>query len=167
MLYPVMPLYLTQIGFSVVWIGVLEGLAQFIIGLSSGYFSEWSDLSGRRLPFIISGYFLSTIFKPLMVVSTSLSWVFTARLGERMGKGIRSGARDALLSDEAKEGKHGSVFGFHRSMDTLGAAIGPVIALVFLYAHPGAYKQLFLYSFFPGIVAVVFLFFIREKRNIL
>ncbi len=165
MLYPIMPLYLSQIGFSVLWIGILEGLAQFLIGLSNGYFAEWSDIKGKRMPFVKSGYLLSTISKPLMVVSTFLPWVFFMRLSERLGKGVRTGARDALLSDESEKGNEGRVFGFHRAMDTLGAAIGPIIALVYLNAHPGNYKPLFLYSFIPGIIAVSFLFLIREKKK--
>ena len=167
MLYPIMPLYLSQIGFSVLWIGILEGLAQFLIGLSNGFFAEWSDIKGKRMPFIKSGYLLSTISKPLMVVSTFLPWVFFMRLSERVGKGIRTGARDALLSDESEKKNVGKVFGFHRAMDTLGAAIGPIIALVYLNAHPGNYKPLFLFSFIPGIIAVLFLFLIREKKKVI
>lgn len=164
MLYPVMPLYLEKIGFSVVWIGVLEGLAQFAVGLSNGYFSEWSDRLGKRWPFIFSGYSLSTVSKPMMIMMTSLPWVFSVRLLERLGKGIRTGARDAMLVDEAPKGKLGTVFGFHRAMDTIGAAIGPILALIYLFLHPGDYRSLFLFSFFPGVVAVFFLFLIKEKK---
>ncbi|MCB0562614.1 MAG: MFS transporter, partial [Phaeodactylibacter sp.] len=139
MLYPIMPLYLQSIGFSVLLIGILEGIAEATAGLSKGFFGRLSDVRGRRLPFVRLGYFLSAISKPLMVIITRHWWVFLARTLDRLGKGVRTGARDALLSDEATPASKGAVFGFHRSMDTLGAAVGPVIALLFLHFYPGAY----------------------------
>lgn len=165
MLYPVMPLYLKSIGFTALWIGVLEGLAEAVVGLSKGYFGKRSDEIGKRLPFVQWGYFLSAFSKPLMVLSTFPLWIFTARSTDRLGKGIRTGARDALLSDEAGHEHKGKVFGFHRGMDTLGAAIGPVLALVFLYFYPEHYKQLFLIAFLPAIVGVSFTFLIKEKNH--
>lgn len=164
MLYPVMPLFLQSLGFSVVWIGILEGTAQVFIGLSIGFFGRWSDQIGKRMPFITGGYLLSTLAKPVMGLFANLPVVFFARVSERFGKGIRTGARDALLADESQDLHRGKVFGFHRSMDTLGAAIGPVIALVYLAYHPGDYKTLFLLAFLPGIVAVLFTCIIREVK---
>ncbi|HEX8334792.1 MAG TPA: MFS transporter, partial [Segetibacter sp.] len=99
MLYPIMPLYLKQIGFSIIGIGILEGFAEAIAGLSKGYFGKWSDSMGKRLPFVRLGYSLSAISKPMMAVLTYPWWIFTARSVDRIGKGIRTGARDALLSD--------------------------------------------------------------------
>src|SRR5688500_9477495 len=101
MLYPVMPIYLSSIGFSIVLIGVLEGFADAATGLSKGYFGQLSDRTGRRLPFIQWGYALSTISKPLMALFVYPLWVFFARTLDKIGKGIRTGSRDALLSDEA------------------------------------------------------------------
>lgn len=164
MLYPVMPIYLKSIGFSIILIGVLEGFAEAIAGLSKGYFGKLSDVSGRRLPFVQLGYLLSTISKPLMAVFTYPVWVFIARTIDRLGKGIRTGARDAMLSDEATPKTKGSVFGFHRGMDTLGAAIGPFLALVFLGFYPNQYTLLFFIAFVPGIIAVALSFFIKEKK---
>ncbi|EMJ94656.1 hypothetical protein [Leptospira alstonii] len=85
-------------------------------------------------------------------------WVFFVRTADRLGKGIRTAARDALLSDETTIDNKGAVFGFHRSMDTLGAVLGPVCALVFLYFYPGRYKELFLLAFIPGCLAILFTF---------
>src|SRR5690348_15155101 len=95
MLYPVMPIYLRSIGFSVVLIGVLEGLAEATAGLSKGYFGNMSDVSGKRTPFIQTGYALSAISKPLLAVTVYPLWIFFARTIDRLGKGIRTGARDA------------------------------------------------------------------------
>ncbi len=163
MLYPVMPLFLKQIGFTVIFIGVLEGVAEAVAGLTKPYFGKLSDTKGRRLPFIKLGYALSAISKPLMAIFIFPIWIFFVRTLDRLGKGIRTGARDALLSDEATRETKATVFGFHRSMDTLGAVFGPAIALGYLYFFPKDYHTLFLVAFVPGVLAIVFTQLIREK----
>ena len=165
MLYPIMPIYLKSIGFSIVLIGILEGVAEATAGLSKGYFGKLSDISGRRVPFVQLGYTLSTISKPMMAMFTYPLWIFFARTIDRFGKGIRTGARDALLSDEATPETKGKVFGFHRSMDTMGAVIGPLFALLFLYFYPQDYRTLFYIAFIPGMLAVLTSFYLREKTN--
>ncbi len=132
-----MPIYLKTIGFSIVLIGILEGVAEATAGMSKGYFGKLSDLSGRRVPFVQIGYAFSAVSKPMMAVFIYPLWIFLARTIDRFGKGIRTGARDALLSDEATQEAKGKVFGFHRSMDTLGAVLGPSLALVYLYFYTG------------------------------
>lgn len=164
LLYPVMPVYLKSIGFSIVLIGVLEGFAEATAGLSKGYFGNLSDAVGRRLPFVQIGYSLSAISKPMMAVFAYPWWIFFARTLDRLGKGIRSGARDALLSDEATPATKGQVFGFHRSLDTVGAVLGPLLALLFLQVYPGSYQTLFLLAFLPGILAILLTLLIRENR---
>lgn len=164
MLYPVMPIYLKSIGFSIVAIGVLEGFAEATAGLSKGFFGNWSDKLGKRLPFVQVGYSLSAISKPLMALLTFPVWIFLARTLDRLGKGIRTGARDALLSDETTTAHKGKVFGFHRSMDTLGAVLGPAAALLFLHYFPEKYKPLFLLAFIPGAVAILFTLLIKERK---
>lgn len=165
MLYPIMPIYLKHIGFSVVLIGVLEGVAEATAGLSKGYFGKLSDTSNKRLPFVRVGYALSAISKPMMAVFIYPLWIFFARTIDRFGKGVRTGARDALLSEETTHANKGKVFGFHRSMDTLGAVLGPLLALIYLYYYPEDYKNLFFLAFIPGLVAVSTLFLIKEKRR--
>ncbi|WP_242927206.1 MFS transporter [Pontibacter vulgaris] len=164
MLYPVMPLYLKSIGFTIVAIGVLEGFAEATAGLSKGFFGNWSDKAGRRLPFVQAGYGLSAVSKPMMALFTFPFWIFLARTLDRLGKGIRTGARDALLSDETTPEHKGKVFGFHRSMDTLGAVVGPAAALLFLHYFPDKYKPLFILAFIPGAIAIIFTFLIREHK---
>lgn len=163
MLYPIMPIYLKTIGFSVVIIGILEGVAEATAGLSKGYFGKLSDLSGRRVPFVQIGYAFSSISKPMMAIFTFPLWIFFARTIDRLGKGIRTGARDAILSDEATPKTKGKVFGFHRSMDTLGAVLGPSLALLYLYFFPEDYKTLFFIAFIPGLLAVLTTFYLKEK----
>jgi MFS family permease len=165
MLYPVMPIYLKSIKFSVLLILVLEGVAEFTAGLSKGYFGNLSDTKGSRMPFVRWGYALSAFSKPLLAVSVFPLWIFFARTLDRLGKGIRTGARDALLSDESTKENKAKVFGFHRSLDTVGAAIGPIIALVYLYFYPGQYKWMFVIAFFPGLAAIAITFFVKEKKR--
>ncbi|PJZ58757.1 MFS transporter [Leptospira barantonii] len=165
MLYPILPIYLKEIGFSILLIGILEGVAEATAGFSKGSFGRMSDLSGKRLPFVRWGYLLSAASKPMMTFFLSPVWVFFVRTVDRLGKGIRTAARDAMLSDETDAENKGKVFGFHRSMDTFGAVLGPVSALVFLYFYPGSYKELFLLAFIPGFLAIAFTFLIREKSK--
>jgi len=164
MLYPVMPIYLKSIGFSILIIGILEGMAEATAGLSKGYFGKLSDATGKRLPFVQVGYILSAIAKPITVFFTYPIWIFFVRTTDRFAKGIRTGARDAILSDEATPETKGTVFGFHRAMDTVGAAIGPALALVYLYFHPKDYATLFYIAFIPGILAIVTTLLLKEKK---
>lgn len=163
MLYPVIPIYLQSIAIPVVLIGILEGFAEAVAGLSKGYFGKLSDAMGRRLPFVQLGYGISAIAKPLMALWPNAGWIFGVRSLDRLGKGIRTGARDALLSDESTPETKGAVFGFHRSMDTLGAVLGPAVALIYLYYYPANYKTLFVIAFIPGVAAILFTFLLREK----
>jgi MFS family permease len=163
MLYPIMPMYLKSIGFSIVGIGILEGFVEAFAGFSKGYFGNLSDRIGKRVPFIRFGYSLSALAKPLMAVMTFPAWIFLMRTVERLGKGIRTSARDAYLSDHSLPETKGRVFGFHRSMDTIGAAIGPLIALVVLYFLPEKYRLLFVISVIPGILAVLLTCLLKDS----
>ena len=163
MLYPVMPMYLQHIGFSILLIGVLEGVAEAVAGLSKGYFGKLSDATGKRLPFVKLGYLMSAVSKPMMALFIYPLWIFFARTVDRLGKGVRTGARDALLSDEGTVETKGQIFGFHRSMDTFGAVLGPAVALLFLYFYPQNYKILFFLAFIPGLFGVFLTYIIKEK----
>ncbi len=165
MLYPVMPIYLKSIGFTALWIGILEGVAEAVVGLSKGYFGKLSDEKGRRLPFVQLGYFLSAIAKSMLALFAQPLWVLLARTSDKLGKGIRTSARDAMLSDESSKENKGKVFGFHRAMDTIGAAIGPLLALVYLYFHPQDYKTLFFIAFAPSMFSVLLTLLIKESKR--
>ena len=159
-----MPAFLKSISFSVLLIGILEGLADATAGLSKGYFGKLSDDTGKRIPFIRYGYLFSALAKPMMAVLTFPVWIFSARTFDKLGKGIRTSARDAMLSDEATPQTKGKVFGFHRAFDTLGAVCGPLLALLYLHFYPANYKTMFLLAFAPGILTVFLTFFIKDKE---
>lgn len=165
MLYPIMPVYLKSVGFSIALIGLLEGVAEVTAGLSKGYFGHLSDRWGQRLPFVRLGYTLSALSKPLMAVFALPGWIFAARTLDRLGKGLRTAPRDALLADQSDRETRGQVFGFHRSMDTLGGVLGPVAALIYLYYYPGHYVPLFLLAFGPGLLSIGLTFLLRDRAT--
>lgn len=166
MLYPVIPIFLKSVGFSVFFIGILEGVAESIASLSKGYFGNISDKTGKRVPFVRAGYVLSAISKPMMGLFPYIGTVFIARTLDRFGKGIRTSARDALLSDETTPEHKGKVFGFHRAMDTAGAVVGPVITLLLLNIYTIQYRELFIFSAFPGLVVILLCFILKEKKKV-
>ncbi len=160
-----MPLYLKSIGFSVFLIGFLEGLMELVTGLGKGYFGQWSDRTGRRLPFVRLGYFLSAVAKPMLGLSAAVGWVFFARMLDRMGKSVRSASRDALLAQAASSQNRNRVFNFHRAGDTFGTVVGAALALAFLALFPGQYVALFFWVFVPAAVGLAFAFAVREKKT--
>jgi MFS family permease len=163
MLYPVTPIFLTAVlGSSMAVVGIIEGAAEVTAGLLKGYFGRLSDKLKKRSIFVVLGYALSALSKPLPGIFPSLTAVITSRISDRVGKGMRTAPRDALLSTYA-EGQTGAVFGFHRGMDTLGAALGPIGALILLHFYPGDYTLIFLVAFAPSIVAVCFTLLVKDN----
>lgn len=146
------------------YIGMLEGLADAIAGISKTYFGKLSDVSGRRMPFVWFGYVLSSFSKSAIGLFVNPAWVLFTRSADRLGKGVRTASRDAMLSGEATPETKGAVFGFHRSLDTLGAFVGPILAVVFIHYHPGEYRRLFAYALIPAVFVVLVLAMVKEKK---
>jgi len=166
MLYPVLPLFLKSAGYSVLVIGILEGLAETIAGFSKGYFGALSDRCGRRNVFIRAGYLMSAVSKPLIGFMPVLPVIFLSRSIDRLGKGVRSAARDAVLVAESDRESRGRVFGFHRGMDTLGAALGPLFSLAYLFFYPGDYLTLFILALFPGLLGFFLTLLLKREKQI-
>lgn len=165
MLYPVTPIFLTTVlGSSMAVVGVIEGIAEVIAGLLKGYFGNLSDKVGKQSIFVVLGYGISALAKPLPGVFQNIPVVLTSRVSDRIGKGIRTAPRDALLASYS-DGNSGAVFGFHRGMDTLGAAIGPVVALILLNFYPNNYQLIFLIAFIPSVVAVFFTLLVKDRQT--
>lgn len=163
MLYPVTPIFLTAVlGSSMAVVGIIEGIAEFIAGLLKGYFGNLSDKIGKRSVFVVIGYGLSAISKPLPGIFQNIPAVLFSRAADRTGKGIRTAPRDALLGSYSN-GNSGAVFGFHRGMDTLGAAIGPIAALILLHYFPDNFQLIFLLAFIPSAIAVLLTMLIKDK----
>lgn len=162
MLYPIFPAFLKGVGMGALGIGLLDGLGSLVAGIGKVYFGAWSDGIDRRMPFVRWGYGLSALSRPVMGLLPYPGVVTAARALDRMGKGMRGAARDALLVGNSRPEDRGKVFGFHRAMDTLGAVIGPLIALAYLLWRPDDFAGLFVLAFLPGILPVFISFFIRE-----
>ncbi|MBI5624161.1 MAG: MFS transporter [Elusimicrobia bacterium] len=166
MLYPILPLFLTGVlnaPMSVV--GLIEGVAEATASLLKAGGGWWSDHTRRRKPFAVWGYGISSLSKPLLALASTWHLVFLARFLDRTGKGIRSSARDALIADSTDRAHWGKAFGFHRAMDTLGAAVGPLVALYLLEGRRLSYQSVFIIAFIPAVLGVLVLsLLVQELR---
>lgn len=165
MAYPVLPLFLRSLGAPAAAIGLIEGLADATANVLKGISGVRSDVRRQRVPYVRWGYALSAAGKPLIAFATGWPLVIFARVLDRYGKGIRTTARDALLSDAAPKDRLGAAFGLHRAMDTAGAFVGVLIALALLQLMPQNYPKIFLLAALPGIVSVVLAMGLREAKR--
>jgi len=166
MLYPITPIFLTTVlGASVTYVGIIEGLAECIASLLKTYSGFWSDRISKRKPFIIAGYFLGAISKPIIGYSHSWLGVLSARVFDRVGKGIRTAPRDALIAEVVTPETRGAAFGIHRGMDTMGAAVGPLLALLLLSSNQDNLRSLYFWALIPGLISVAVIFSIKEKTH--
>lgn len=163
MLYPITPIFLTTVlGASVASVGFIEGLAEAIASLLKTYSGFWSDRIQKRKPFVWIGYLLAALAKPITGMSQSWTHVLFARAFDRTGKGLRTAPRDALLADSVPVHLRGAAFGWHRAMDTLGAAVGPLLAILFL-KYSENLRLIYYLAFIPGIFAVFVALGLKEK----
>ncbi|HIH87242.1 MAG TPA: MFS transporter [Methanosarcinales archaeon] len=164
MVFPLIPLFMvTVLGTGVYAVGIVEGAAETtasFLKVVSGY---WSDKIGRRKPFVLFGYSLSAITKPLFAFANIWSFVLFIRVIERIGKGIRTAPRDAIVAESSDESVRGKAYGFHRAMDGVGSVLG--IALAYFLLPVFGYRNIFMFAFLPGIIAVFIIMFIKEKER--
>jgi MFS family permease len=165
MIIPVLPLFVTTtLGAGVLSVGLIEGVAEStasLLRLGSGWLS---DRIGHRKPFLVFGYGISGVAKAAMALSRSWPVVLLLRFSDRIGKGLRNPPRDALIADSVDARHRGRAFGFHRALDTLGAAIGPFVAYALLRAAPTDYARVFGWSAVPAALSIaVLIVFVRAK----
>lgn len=173
-IYPLLPLFLAvTLGASPAVIGTIEGAAESVSSLLKLFAGYFSDRRGKRKGLVVFGYALASFARPLLAFATTWYHVFAIRLTDRVGKGIRSAPRDAMIADAASPETRGLAFGFHRAMDHAGAVVGPLIsfALIYLIAAkrntptPRDYMWVFLFASIPALAAVIVVsFFVREAR---
>lgn len=165
MIYPLIPLFLTgTVGAPVAAVGIIEGVAESTASFSR-LLSGWlSDKLRLRKPLVILGYGLSAIAKPLLAAATVWPAALGARFVDRLGKGVRTAPRDALLADVSSKEKRGRAFGFHRAADSAGAVIGPAIGLGLFELLSHHYRPVFIIATIPAVVGIIALFFIPERK---
>jgi MFS family permease len=162
MILAVLPLFIIkELGATAAILGIIEGMAEAVNYFFRVVSGVMTDKIGKRKPFVLLGYALSSIAKPLFSVTSTWSHAFIIRLFDRSGKGIRTSPRDALISDSIKKSKAGKAFGLHRSLDQIGAVGGPIIAFAFIPLI--GIRGIFWLSFIPAAIALlILLFFVRD-----
>lgn len=166
MVYPILPIFLvTTLGASPAILGLIEGTAESLASLLKVFSGYFSDKLSKRKPFTIFGYAISTLGKLFLYIAGSWTTVLAGRIVDRFGKGIRTAPRDALIAESSKAGKRGAAFGLHRSMDTLGAVIGVIIAYFLITRFRGTLRNVFLFSLIPAFLGVFFLFLVKESKS--
>lgn len=162
---PLLPLFLSDVlHTSSTYIGLIEGIAEATANIVKGFSGWLSDRIGKRKILVISGYSFSFISKSTLVVVTRGFHVLLLRFTDRIGKGIRTSPRDALIADSSSEKSYGRSFGIHRAMDTLGAVVGSSLAGILMAVFSGSIKMVFLVAVLPGAIAVLLTFFIKEVK---
>lgn len=165
MIFPLLPGFLlTLASGNKFYLGMIEGLADSVASLLKLWSGSWSDRAGRRKGFVVFGYSLAALIRPWIGLVTATWQLAAIRVGDRIGKGIRTAPRDALIAESCDASLRGRAFGFHRAMDHLGAAIGPLLATAFLWIWPDQIRTLFLLSLIPGLLVVALVIFgLRER----
>lgn len=163
MAYPALPLFMNNVlKAPVAAIGLVEGVAEALVSIMKGLSGIHSDRTGRRTPYLRWGYGLSALGKPMIALAHAWPMVMVARVTDRLGKGVRTTARDALIADTVEAARRGEAFGLHRAMDTAGALVGVGLALVLLSWMPEGYRLLFLLAAIPGAISVALTFRLSE-----
>jgi len=164
--YPLLPVFITQVlGGPPIALGIVEGAADATSSVLKIVAGRWSDRRHIRKPIVVTGYTISSLVRPFISIATSWMHVFALRVTDRVGKGLRSSPRDAMLAALAPPGERGRVFGYHWGMDHAGAAVGPLLATVFLYFFPDNYRLLFALTIIPGLLAVATLLRVPEVHD--
>jgi len=166
MIHSLLPIFLsTTLGASIVAIGIIEGVGEATASISK-LFSGWlSDRMQRRKTLAVVGYGLAALSKPLFAIAPSASWVLLARFSDRIGKGIRGAPRDALVGDLAPPGLRGAAYGLRQSLDTVGAFLGPMLAIALMALLKGDLRSVFWLAVIPALLSVPILVFgVAEPR---
>jgi MFS family permease len=163
-IYPLLPVFLTQVlSASAVSLGIVEGAAEAANSFLKIISGRMADRSRSKRWLVLAGYGLSSAVRPFIAIARTWAHVFTVRVVDRVGKGVRGAPRDAMLAEWATPTTRGKVYGFHQAMDNTGAIVGPALATLFLVFYPGQYRTLFALTIIPGAIAVALIFLLPEK----
>src|SRR5580658_9537327 len=164
MIFPLLPVFLSEVlGAAPVTIGLIEGAADTVSSLVKLVSGVMADAMPRRKPLVLAGYGLASAARPFVAIATRPWHVLAVRVTDRVGKGLRSSPRDALIADAAGD-RAGRAFGFHQAMDNAGAVVGPLVATAFI-AMGLSLRQVFAIAVVPGIIATALVAAVREPRR--
>lgn len=167
MLYPILPIYLTMyVGLSGGILGLIEGIATATQNIIQGFSGYLSDKWQRKKRVALFGYCLSAVSKPLIGISNSWPGILSARFTDRLGSGIRSAPRDALVAASADEKNRGKAFGLEGLGDNAGAFLGPVITLLLFFYFAFEIRSIFFIAFIPGLLAVIMILFVKDEKRV-
>ncbi len=160
LIHGLLPVFMvSSLGASAFAVGIVEGVAEATALIVKVFSGALSDYLGRRKLLAVAGYGLGALSKPLFALALSVNWVFAARFMDRIGKGIRGAPRDALIADLAPPGIRGAAYGLRQSLDTVGAFVGPLLAIVLMLVWAGDFRTVFWFAVVPGVLAVALLAF--------
>jgi MFS family permease len=166
MLYPLMPIFLTAVlGAPVAAVGLIEGSAEAVASLLKTVSGRIADRTGRRLELVFGGYSLSALAKPLIALANTWPLVLFARLVDRTGKGFRGSPRDAIIADSVEPDVCGAAFGWHRAMDTMGAVVGPLLALGLVSLAGGNLRTVIWLAAIPGVLGALLVLTVRDPQR--
>lgn len=167
MIHSLLPVFLVSaLGASMLSVGIIEGVAEATTLVTKLFSGALSDYFGKRKPLTVIGYGLAAITKPLFPLAGSIGWIFTARVIDRVGKGIRDAPRDALISDLAPPKMRGASYGLRQSLDTVGAFTGPLIAIALMALLAGNIRAVFWIAVIPAAMAVaVLIIYVKEPLS--
>src|SRR5258708_1060161 len=154
MAMPLLPAFLASLGAGAIALGLVEGAADFSSAFLKFYSGKITDASGKRRPWVLGGYVLSSLVRPIPALCASGWQVVLVRVADRTGKGLRTSARDAMISDSVAEAHHGAAFGFHQALDHMGAVMGPLLAVALLLWARLSLRSIFWMTLLPGALAV-------------
>ncbi len=165
MILPILPLFIKEIGGAGFALGLISGLGESVASLFKMLAGFWSDRLGKRKPFVFVGYSISSFCKLLFSVAAIWPQVLFLRVFERLGKGIRSAPRDAILAASTNAKTRGKWFGIHRAFDSGGAVFGSVLALVLFWVFKMDFRNIFLLAGIVSFVSLIPLVFVKEKKH--
>ena len=168
LVHSLLPVFMASVlGASMTTIGIIEGIAEATVAVTKVFSGALSDFLGRRKLLAVIGYGLAALSKPIFPLAQSIGWVFTARVVDRVGKGIRGAPRDALVADIVHSKSRGAAYGLRQSLDSIGAFLGPILAIVFLALLNDDIRHVLWIAIVPAILSVALLIFgVTEPKNV-
>lgn len=167
LIHSLLPVFMvTGLGATALMVGIVEGVAEATALIVKVFSGAISDYLGKRKGLTVLGYGLGALSKPLFALAATVHWVFVARFMDRIGKGIRGAPRDALIADLTPPEIRGAAYGLRQSLDTVGAFVGPLLAIALMVLFAGDFRTVFWFAVIPGVLAVVVLVFaVREPAR--